>query len=98
MLQSFLDIPPDHPFSIQNLPYGIFSLAGRSARVGAAIGDYVLDLKLLEERGLVPRLGVFGESSLNSLMAKGAAAWRQLRASIQELFGCAMIIRFVSGC
>jgi fumarylacetoacetase len=85
MLQSFLDIPPDHPFSIQNLPYGIFSSAGRSARVGAAIGDYVLDLKLLEERGLVPPLGVFGESSLNPLMEKGAAAWRQLRASIQEL-------------
>lgn len=85
MLQSFLEITADHPFSIQNLPYGIFSVAGRSARVGVAIGDYVLDLKLLEERGLVPRLGVFGESSLNPLMEKGAAAWRQLRESIQEL-------------
>jgi fumarylacetoacetase len=85
MLQSFLEITADHPFSIQNLPYGIFSVAGRSARVGVAIGDYVLDLKLLEERGLVPRLGVFGESSLNPLMEKGAAAWRQLRESIQDL-------------
>jgi len=85
MLQSFLEITADHPFSIQNLPYGIFSVAGRSARVGVAIGDYVLDLRLLEERGLVPRLGVFGESSLNPLMEKGAAAWRQLRKSIQEL-------------
>ena len=85
MLQSFLEITVDHPFSIQNLPYGIFSSAGRSARVGAAIGDYVLDLKLLEERGLVPPLGVFGESSLNRLMEKGVAGWSQLRASIQEL-------------
>jgi fumarylacetoacetase len=85
MLQSFLEITVDHPFSIQNLPYGIFSSAGRSARVGVAIGDYVLDLKLLEERGLVPPLGVFGESSLNRLMEKGAAGWSQLRASIQEL-------------
>ena len=85
MLQSFLEITADHPFSIQNLPYGIFSVAGRSARVGAAIGDYVLDLKLLEERGLLPQSGVFGESSLNPLMEKGAAAWRQLRESIQEL-------------
>jgi fumarylacetoacetase len=85
MLQSFLEITADHPFSIQNLPFGIFSVAGRSARVGMAIGDYVLDLKLLEERGLVPRLGVFAESSLNPLMEKGAAAWRQLRESIQDL-------------
>jgi fumarylacetoacetase len=85
MLQSFLEITADHPFSIQNLPYGIFSMAGRSARVGVAIGDYVLDLKLLEERGLLPRVGVFGESSLNPLMEKGATAWRQLRESIQEL-------------
>jgi fumarylacetoacetase len=85
MLQSFIEISADHPFSIQNLPYGIFSAAERSARVGIAIGDYVLDLKLLEERGLVPPLGVFGESSLNPLMEKGATVRRQLRDSIQEL-------------
>jgi fumarylacetoacetase len=85
MLQSFIEISADHPFSIQNLPYGIFSAADRSARVGMAIGDYVLDLKLLEERGLVPPLGVFGESSLNPLMEKGATVRRQLRDSIQEL-------------
>jgi fumarylacetoacetase len=85
MLQSFIEISAGHPFSIQNLPYGIFSVADRSARVGMAIGDCVLDLKLLEERGLVPPLGVFGESSLNPLMEKGAAVWRQLRDSIQEL-------------
>jgi len=85
MLQSFLDIPADHPFSIQNLPYGIFSAAGRSARVGVAIGDYVLDLKGLEERALLPPLGVFGETTLNPLMEKGVAAWKQLRGSLQEL-------------
>jgi fumarylacetoacetase len=85
MLHSFLDIPADHPFSIQNLPYGIFSAAERPARVGAAIGDYVLDLKAMEEMGLLPPLGVFGEKHLNPLMEKGAAAREQLRASLQEL-------------
>ena len=33
-----------HPFPLQNLPYGIFSAPGRSARPGVAIGDRILDL------------------------------------------------------
>ncbi len=31
-------------FPIQNLPYGLFNVAGQSRRLGVAIGDQVLDL------------------------------------------------------
>ena len=31
-------------FDVDNLPYGVFSLAGEEPRVGARIGDFVLDL------------------------------------------------------
>ena len=53
-LRSFLPVAPDSPFPIQNLPYGVFRLQnGGEPRIGVAIGDQVLDLKALEQRGLV---------------------------------------------
>ena len=54
-LRSFVAVPPQSHFPIQNLPFGIFSSAGRErARVGVAIGDQVLDLAVLEDRGFFP--------------------------------------------
>src|SRR4029077_15021644 len=50
-LKSFINVPPDSDFPIQNLPYGIFRPREGAARAGVAIGDLVLDLSVLEERG-----------------------------------------------
>lgn len=89
MLRSFLEIKPESHFSIQNLPYGVFKLkVGSQAVVGAAIGDYVLDLSILEDKGffLSTLLGskkVFGKSSLNSFMACGRETWKQIRTILQ---------------
>ena len=57
-LTSFIDIATDSDFSIHNLPYGIFSDAKDAAgnnkrRAGVAIGEYVLDLAVLEAEGLL---------------------------------------------
>jgi fumarylacetoacetase len=63
---------------VANLPYGVFS-TGDAPRVGARIGDSVLDLaQALGEQ-------VFGEGSLNTFMAQGRARWRDVRARITEL-------------
>ena len=40
---TWLDVPADHPFGIHNLPYGVYSRAGVSPRVGVRIGEHVLD-------------------------------------------------------
>jgi fumarylacetoacetase len=41
---------PECHFSIQNIPFGKFSNEGNEEpRVGAAIGDSILDLKLVEQ-------------------------------------------------
>lgn len=51
-LTSFIDIASDSDFSIHNLPYGIFSdTAEGKRRAGVAIGDHVVDLSVLEEKG-----------------------------------------------
>ncbi len=90
-LRCFLDVPPDSDFPIQNLPYGVFSPgAGQPARVGVAIGDYVLDLWVLEEAGLLvcrgpEGEGVFAKPALDSFMSAGPTAWRAVRARLVEL-------------
>lgn len=89
-LKSFVDVAPASHFPIQNLPYGVFRpRAGGDARVGVAIGALVLDLAVLEERGLVRVTGaagpVFNRPSLNGFMALGPTAWSAARRRISEL-------------
>jgi fumarylacetoacetase len=57
-LRSFIEVAPDCDFPIQNLPYGVFSTsADPTRRVGVAIGDFILDLSVLEKAGLVQPAG-----------------------------------------
>ena len=87
-LRSFIDVDPASDFPIQNLPYGVFSSQnGLAPRVGAAVGDYVLDLWELEQDGRldVGELGVFSAPSLNPFMALGPKVWSHTRARISEL-------------
>lgn len=87
-LKSFIEVAPDSDFPIQNLPYGVFSTpTSAQKRVGVAIGDFVLDLAVLESEGLLKTGadGVFAQDSINALMALGPAAWSRLRSRISEL-------------
>ena len=44
-MSTWPDLPADHPFGPQNLPYGAFLTEDApSARLGVRIGDQVLDL------------------------------------------------------
>jgi fumarylacetoacetase len=81
---------PGADFPIQNLPFGAFRRGEGEQRIGVAIGDSVLDLRALSERGL---LGIIDADVpracrvplLNDLMALGAGAWRALRGRLSEL-------------
>ncbi|MGH8164231.1 MAG: hypothetical protein ACREP1_07860, partial [Rhodanobacteraceae bacterium] len=50
-LRSFIEVAPDSHFPLENLPYGVFRPNDGAARVGVAIGDFVLDLAALETAG-----------------------------------------------
>jgi fumarylacetoacetase len=53
MLKSFIEIPPESDFPIQNLPYGIFSTKENpSPRMCTRLGDFVVDLAFLDEQKL----------------------------------------------
>jgi len=93
-LRSWVDSAnsPDSDFPIQNLPFGVFRRIGstESFRAGVAIGDKILDLRALRERGRASQiiLGVLdrcGEPSLNLLMSEGQAASSALRAHLSEV-------------
>jgi fumarylacetoacetase len=92
-LKSFIDVAPESHFPIQNLPFGVFRRRdGSQSRphIGVAIGDFVMDLRVLEDRGLLApsTLGgkrVFSDPSLNAFMAAGRDAWRETRRILTRL-------------
>lgn len=89
-MKSFIDVAPDSHFPIQNLPFGIFKPAQGAARVGVAIGDFVLDLSVLEELGHFRSAefqgrAVFSDDALNAFLALGRPAWRKAREVIRHL-------------
>ena len=52
--KSWVNMPPNHPFSLQNLPWGIFIPKGdEKSRIGVAIGDLVVDVGVMASAGLV---------------------------------------------
>jgi len=53
---TWLDVPDDHPYGIDNLPYGVFSTPEEPhlRRVGVRIGDHVLDASAVAALGGLP--------------------------------------------
>ncbi|MBK6647551.1 MAG: fumarylacetoacetase [Anaerolineales bacterium] len=86
---SLVEIHPDSNFPIQNLPYGIFSTAENpSPRAGARLGDFVIDLAMLdEENAFGKHFGFFADASLNRFMAAGRGVWREIRQRLIRLAG-----------
>ena len=53
---SWVPVPRDSDFPLENLPFGVFSdAADHHRRVGVAIGDHVLDLAAVGHAGLLDR-------------------------------------------
>jgi fumarylacetoacetase len=90
-LRSFLPVPPESHFPIQNLPYGVFTEPNEAGeKIGVAIGDQVLDLTVLDELGLLNSLDAevrraLHQDRLNPFAALGRDAWRQTRALLSRL-------------
>jgi fumarylacetoacetase len=89
-LRSFIEVPANSHFPIQNLPFGVFQPKQGKPRVGVAIGDLVVDLSVLEEfdhfrSPEFQEQKVFSEDSLNKFLALGRPAWRKTREILQYL-------------
>ncbi|PYJ41594.1 MAG: fumarylacetoacetase [Verrucomicrobia bacterium] len=88
-VRSFIEVPRDSHFPIQNLPFGVFQPRHGSPRIGVAIGNLVLDLSILEELGYLDVVteGIVagGARRQRIFMALGRPAWTRTRELIQHL-------------
>ncbi len=80
-----IDIPQGSDFSIHNIPFGIFSTKGTTARVGVAIGEHILDLAAVARLGLWELdKQVFEQPVLNDFIGLGKQLTAKVRTDIQE--------------
>jgi fumarylacetoacetase len=88
-LKSWVEVPKNSDFPIQNLPFGIFKTQYLEAGAGVAIGEYILDLTYLYENGFFDGLGlpagIFNQKYLNEFIGLGKKKTRALRERISEL-------------
>ena len=82
-LTTWLDVPADHPFGIDNLPYGVFSTAGDpTARVGVRIGDHVLDAG--SRRRVGRDAGLVGDGPTSRPRGRRRASTRSSRSAARR--------------
>jgi len=86
--KSWVQVPENSDFPIQNLPFGVYSSSGSEPRACIAIGEHVADLYELAERGYLDSSfssGLFSRPTLNALMSKGKMGMRKLRNDLADL-------------
>ncbi|MEX1238326.1 MAG: fumarylacetoacetase, partial [Cyclobacteriaceae bacterium] len=88
-LKSWVDVPAGSDFPIQNLPFGIFQGPDGIPRAGAAIGNGVIDLAVLQEDGYLHErglpTGIFRQPYLNDFLALGREKIRGVRDRVSRL-------------
>jgi len=82
---TWIDIPEDSPFGPDNLPLGVFRLGDQEPRVGAAIGNLVIDLAPVASAQMLDGSQLFAEPTLNAFLALGRPAWRATREWLLDL-------------
>ncbi len=89
-IKSFISVADDSHFPIQNLPFGVFSPTPYDQpRVGVRIGDFVLDLSVIEDAGMLADAGLpwatFSHPVLNPFMEQDPGRRRAARLLIHGL-------------
>ena len=89
VLKSWVEVPRGSDFPIQNLPFGIFKTSYLSAVAGVAIGDCVIDLVYLHEKGFFDGLGlppgIFNQKYLNDFISLGRKKVGEVRGRVSQL-------------
>lgn len=83
MPTTWVPLPIDSVYGIDNLPYGVFTTAADPdrARIGVAIGGHVLDAGAAARAAGAPS-AVLDAPTLNPLMAAGRQTWTAVRAAL----------------
>lgn len=88
-LRSWVNVPANSDFPIQNLPFGVGSRDGEDYSAYTRIGDMAVDLYMLWEMELIPSVveqeGTEYIDRLNGLLLEGPEPVRALRQRLSEL-------------
>ncbi|NUY79746.1 fumarylacetoacetase [Flavobacterium sp. MAH-1] len=88
--KSWLDVPSESDFPIQNIPFGVFLTKEHVVTIGTRIGDYAIDLGALQQldyfEGIELTDDMFMQDTLNDFISDGHKTWRQVRNRIADIF------------
>ncbi|MAN58299.1 MAG: fumarylacetoacetase [Flavobacteriaceae bacterium] len=88
--KSWLDVPSNSDFPIQNIPFGVFLTRDDIITIGTRIGDTAIDLGALHQLGYFKGIeltdDIFLQDSLNDFIADGRKTWRLVRNRISKIF------------
>lgn len=88
--RSWLKVPENSDFPIQNIPFGVFLTRDDIITIGTRIGDMAIDLGALHQLGYFKGIeltdDIFLQDTLNDFIADGRKTWRLVRNRISEIF------------
>ncbi|GEM55750.1 fumarylacetoacetase [Flavobacterium branchiophilum] len=88
--KSWLDVPENSDFPIQNIPFGVFLTQKDEVTIGTRIGDYAIDLGAFQRlnyfEGIDLTDDMFMQDTLNDFISDGKKTWRLVRNRIASVF------------
>ncbi|OBT71179.1 hypothetical protein VF21_10095 [Pseudogymnoascus sp. 05NY08] len=97
-MESWLEIDPESPFSLANIPFGIISTSNNSnPRPATILGEHVIDLELFSQNGgfgelpieatdMKPLSGSLSQPQLNAFAKLGQKIHNAVRSYLQDVF------------
>lgn len=88
--KTWLEVPENSDFPIQNIPFGVFLTRDDIITIGTRIGDTAIDLGALHQLGYFEGIpltdDIFLQDTLNDFISDGKKTWRLVRNRIAEIF------------
>ncbi|WP_396141888.1 fumarylacetoacetase [Flavobacterium sp.] len=88
--KSWIEVPKNSDFPIQNIPFGVFLTKEDVITIGTRIGDYAIDLGALQQlnyfEGIELTDDMFMQDTLNDFISDGKKTWRLVRNRIGDIF------------
>jgi fumarylacetoacetase len=88
--KSWIPVPENSDFPIQNIPFGVFITKDDVITIGTRIGNCAIDMGALQQLGYFEGIeltdDMFMQDTLNDFISDGKKTWRLVRNRLAELF------------
>ncbi|NHN24381.1 fumarylacetoacetase [Flavobacterium jejuense] len=88
--KSWINVPENSDFPIQNIPFGVFITKEDVITIGTRIGNSAIDMGALQQLGYFEGIDLtddmFMQDTLNDFISDGKKTWRLVRNRLVEIF------------